>query len=442
MERAITGFHCDEVGDWVAHLSCGHRQHVRHDPPFRMRPWVETHEGRCSRLGTPLECPLCDRAELPEGLGPGRRTPSWDEHSLPAGLRRDHRLAEGTWAILAVESGRARFTARTEPPLDRTLETGDTQPVPRTAPAAPPSLHPRGRPADSVPRVPEDAAPAPSRPAGAPGAATALFEHSGTDWIPTDLARGPWSPDTLHGGPVAALLAAGIERCEPTTEAQVVRLTVELLRPVPVAPLALEARLARAGRTVQHLDARLSVAASGQEVARARAVRIRILGSPPPQLAAPSVSPAPGAPGAPAPPACGRAAEPVVHGYTAFHTAGAELRFVDGGWASLGPSRVWVRLAAPVTPDEVPSPLQRAAAAADFGNGVSAVVAMDEHLFINPDLTVYLERPPVGEWVCLDAATRLGTPGIGLAQSLLWDERGVIGRSLQSLVLEARRRDG
>jgi hypothetical protein len=292
-----------------------------------------------------------------------------------------------------------------------------------------------------VPRVPEDAAPARTR-AASPPEGGALFEHSGTAWIPTDLARGPWSPDTLHGGPVAALLAVGIERCEPTTEAQVVRLTVELLRPVPVTPLSLETRLARAGRTVQHLDARLSVAATGQEVARARAVRIRILGSPPPQLAVPSTSPVPGEPGAPAPPEQGTAAEAVVQGYTAFHNSGAELRFVDGAWASLGPSRVWVRLAVPVTPGEVPSPLQRAAAAADFGNGVSAVLAMHQHLFINPDLTVYLERPPIGEWVCLEAATRLGSPGIGLAQSLLWDERGVIGRSLQSLVLEARRRDG
>lgn len=292
--------------------------------------------------------------------------------------------------------------------------------------------------------MPDVAADTPATPAtGAtspPTGARALFEQSGDAWLPSDLARGPWSPDALHGGPVAALLARGIERCEPAPGAMVVRLTVELLRPVPVAPLSLEARLARAGRSVQHLDARLRVAASGQEVARARAVRIRTIANPSADLAAPSSGPAPGGPGAPAPPAEGAVGHALVQGYTAFHNTGAELRFVEGGWGSLGPSRVWIRLAAPVTPDEEPSPLQRAAAAADFGNGVSAVVAMHEHLFINPDLTVYLERPPVGEWVCLEASTRLGTPGVGLAQSLLWDQRGVVGRSLQSLLIEARGR--
>lgn len=241
---------------------------------------------------------------------------------------------------------------------------------------------------------------------------------------------------------MAALLAGGIERCEPAPGALVVRLTVELLRPVPVAPLSLDARLARAGRSVQHLDARLCLEGSGQEVARARAVRIRTIEDPSADLAAPSPGPAPGGPDGPALPEEGAVGRPLVEGYTAFHNTGAELRFVEGGWGSLGPSRVWVRLAAPVTPDQEPSPVQRAAAAADFGNGVSAIVPMHEHLFINPDLTVYLERPPAGEWICLEASTRLGSPGVGLAQSLLWDERGVVGRSLQSLLVESRRRSG
>jgi len=269
-----------------------------------------------------------------------------------------------------------------------------------------------------------------------------LFEPAGDGWLPTDLARGPWSPDALHGGPVAALLARAIEGCEPTPGAEVVRLTVDLLRPVPVAPLRPVARLARAGRTVQHLDATLVTADGGLEVARARAVRIRTLTSPPPQLSAPSTAPLPGGPGAPGVPEVGATGQALVQGYPAFHNRGAELRFVDGGWGSLGRASVWVRLAAAVVPDEEPSPLQRVAAAADFGNGVSAVVPMQDHVFINPDLTVYLERPPAGEWVCLEAATRLGSPGIGLAQSLLWDERGVIGRALQSLVIEARATGG
>jgi hypothetical protein len=61
MQRAIVGFHLDEHGDWVADLECGHRQHVRHHPPFVNRPWVVTAEGRRSKLGVKLECLLCEQ---------------------------------------------------------------------------------------------------------------------------------------------------------------------------------------------------------------------------------------------------------------------------------------------------------------------------------------------------------------------------------------------
>ena len=57
--RRIVGFHTDAEGDWVAELECGHTQHVRHDPPWQLRPWVTTDEGRRSFLGTVLGCVKC-----------------------------------------------------------------------------------------------------------------------------------------------------------------------------------------------------------------------------------------------------------------------------------------------------------------------------------------------------------------------------------------------
>ena len=99
-----------------------------------------------------------------------------------------------------------------------------------------------------------------------------------------------------------------------------------------------------------------------------------------------------------------------------------------GGIRPRGPATVWVRLAVPVVPGEEPTPLQRVAAAADFGNGVSSELDFAHYLFINPDLTVHLHRPAVGEWVCLDASTAIGVPGVGVAQSALWDVQGPIGR--------------
>jgi tellurite methyltransferase len=118
VERSITGYHRDEVGDRVAELVCGHNQHVRHRPPFQIRPWVLTEGEREARVGAPLECPLCDRAELPAATRLIRCSPEWDEGTLPPGLRRAHRLGPGTWGRIVVKEGRLLFSMASEPRLE------------------------------------------------------------------------------------------------------------------------------------------------------------------------------------------------------------------------------------------------------------------------------------------------------------------------------------
>jgi tellurite resistance-related uncharacterized protein len=130
VQRAITGFHADDDGDWVAELSCGHNQHVRHRPPFQDRPWVVDENQRRGRIGTFLDCPLCDRAELPDGLRMVRSAPVWDEQTMPAGLRQSHRLAAGTWARVVVVEGRLGFTMAGDPPLTTELRPGLVQAIP------------------------------------------------------------------------------------------------------------------------------------------------------------------------------------------------------------------------------------------------------------------------------------------------------------------------
>lgn len=272
--------------------------------------------------------------------------------------------------------------------------------------------------------------------------APALFVPAGADpgdgvWLPTDLARGPWSPDALHGGPVAALLAGAAERAGRAedvegTDMHPSRLTVELLRPVPVAPLTVGAMVARPGRKVQLVDAELRTASDGVLVATARLLRIRRTHVP----AAPVTTA--GLDGPPPPGSVGRSRFVAGSEYAAFHTAGTEHRFTAGVFGEPGPATDWIRLAVPVVPDEVPTPLQRVAAAADFGNGISAVADFGSLLFINPDLTIHLHRAPDGEWVGLDAVTWMEDHGTALAESRLWDERGPIGRSLQSLLVDDR----
>ena len=115
-----------------------------------------------------------------------------------------------------------------------------------------------------------------------------------------------------------------------------------------------------------------------------------------------------------------------------FSPDAIEVRFAHGRFGG-GNSTAWFRLRVPVVEGETPSPLQRLAAAADFGNGISAPVSWDHFMFINPDLTIYIEREPVGEWICLEATTRIPPDGVGLAESVLYDERGRVGRATQAL---------
>lgn len=264
-------------------------------------------------------------------------------------------------------------------------------------------------------------------------------------WLPTELARGPWDPGALHGGPVAALLARAVESVAPPGELLFTRFTLELLRPVPVAPLAVTAGVTRPGRRVQLVEAEL--VADGRPVARCRALRLRVDGTLP---AAPGDEPHGGAEpepyagstggrGFPGPDDAGPA-QPLSGAYVGFHTAGAELRFARGAPGKPGPSTVWIRLAVPVVPGEQPSALQRIVAAADFGNGVSATLPFSEYTFINADLTVCCARPARGEWVAIDAVTDLGAPGVGLARSFLWDDSGAgpLGSAVQCLLVDRR----
>jgi tellurite resistance-related uncharacterized protein len=132
MLRTIIGFHQDDESDWVAELDCGHNQHLRHRPPWQERTWVLKPSGRAEHLDTPIECPLCDRAELPVGMRSSGVTALWSEQDMPASLRRSHRLPKGRWGLLHLEQGTMHFWAATEPALDLVLSAPVDQPIPPT----------------------------------------------------------------------------------------------------------------------------------------------------------------------------------------------------------------------------------------------------------------------------------------------------------------------
>lgn len=141
MDRSITGFHQDGEGHWVAELDCGHDQHVRHTPPWQSRPWVVTEDGRRQRIGTALDCVLCDRGELPEGFAPYKRTATFDQDTLPAGLRSRHTLKRGVWAVLHVLEGHLRYRVHEPAAGERLLAAGDTASI---APEVAHEVEPQG----------------------------------------------------------------------------------------------------------------------------------------------------------------------------------------------------------------------------------------------------------------------------------------------------------
>jgi hypothetical protein len=262
----------------------------------------------------------------------------------------------------------------------------------------------------------------------AQGAAlSALFAREGDLFVPSGHTRGPWDPGQQHGGAPAALLAGAMQALAP--DFQLARLTVEFLGTIPIAPLRVETEVWRPGRRMQLVRATATLE-DGREAARASAVLLHRQ-----QLEdVPSTAGAPLEHG----PGEGREerwwAEDAEDG---FHRTGMEMRWVDGTWHR-GPGTVWFRLRRPVVEGEPVSGAQRAAAAADFGNGISQVLSWDEWLFINTDLTVQLHRPPEGEWIAVDARTIVEPGGVGLSVSTLHDERGSVGTGQQTLYVARR----
>ena len=232
-----------------------------------------------------------------------------------------------------------------------------------------------------------------------------IFEPAGQDlFVPTEAALSPWSDQALHGSPPTMLMAREIERFLSDQEMFVTRLTVELLRPVGRTPLAVRCRLVRPGRKVQLVEA--SLWSGDQEVARATALRIRRAEVDVPLSLEPPTHSLP---------------EPLPEwsgGYRsgpAYHVLAVDIRTSEEARGWKAPGWAWFRLKLPLLPGEEPSGLVRICAAADFPNGISYVVDPDKTTFVNPDLTVYVNRLPVGEWVMVDAKTWLERHGTGIS---------------------------
>jgi hypothetical protein len=245
----------------------------------------------------------------------------------------------------------------------------------------------------------------------------------GGRYQPTRLTQGPWSPDRQHGGPVAALLAHALESAAP--EGWLVpQLTVDFIRAVPLAELAVSTTLIKDGRRARCVSA--SLECQERVCARARAWQVAPGGPPCDDQ---------GSADAAAPPRLPQDSSYSRARFRFGYQEAVELRFVRGSFRAHGPAAAWARLLVPLLPGRPASPLQLTAAIADFGSGISALVDGDAWSYHNLDLSLHLHRNPAGEWICLDAASLIGPKGTGVCRSTLHDAAGPFGAAAQSLFL-------
>jgi acyl-CoA thioesterase len=257
--------------------------------------------------------------------------------------------------------------------------------------------------------------------------------HSRSEGVfePTGHARGPWDLEAQHGGAPAGLIVRGVDGLG--TGLSIGRLTIDFLGAVPLAPLTVEARVARPGRRFAVAEA--TVAADGRQCCFARAVLVRRE-----PVALPSHwAPEPAAPLPP--PEAGELSPFPVEGAggteDGFHRTAFEIRFVGGDYGR-GPADVWFRMRRPFVDGEAATPMELLAAAADFGNGVSHVIDFERFLFVNLDLSIQVAREPRGEWVGLASRTALGEDGTGVVRTVLHDRGGAVGDATQTLFVAPR----
>jgi hypothetical protein len=262
-----------------------------------------------------------------------------------------------------------------------------------------------------------------------------VYEQDGRIHVPTRWAGSPWSAELQHGGPVNALFAKAAGEAAAESGLRVVRLTVDLFRPVPLRPLALDWRFVRRGRRLASVEAVLSRPDDGEPVSRASVLLL---------------SPSEDAPRSwqhtPAPPLALDAAEPVEFMPRDFRKSvpdGFHWSFeVRMGADEHGPA-AWITTPLDLLPGRPMTPLERCAAVADLTFGLSGRSLLRQRIvdvdawrtsMINTDTTIYWERPPLGAWFGFRHALLTDHEGIGLAEVDLADSAGRLGRSLQAML--------
>jgi hypothetical protein len=255
----------------------------------------------------------------------------------------------------------------------------------------------------------------------------AIFRVDGNRVVTSPNAAGPWDARMQHGSAPASLVTWAAERIPTPVPMHIARVSIDLMRPVPVAALTLQTEVLREGRKIQLCAVRLF--ADGALAVGATVLKIKSQANElPPDVSGPALE-LPGPDQSPV--------DPASFSNSPFVT-GMSLRAARGRFGVPGPGAIWYRADRPLVDGSPISQAMRAVVASDFCNGTSAVLDFRQWTFINADLTVSMARQPVGEWILLDAESWIGPDGAGLAMARLADVKGYFGRAIQSLVIEQR----
>ncbi len=237
----------------------------------------------------------------------------------------------------------------------------------------------------------------------------------------TASAQGAWGHDQQHMAPISGLLTQAIEECAPRDDLMISRIAFDILGVITMGPVEVDARVIRPGRTIELVEAEMTVA--GRVVVRATAWRLAI--SDTSAIAGTDVPPMPGP---------DKGSE--WHGSDIWD--GGFIRTLQfrvlPGWTP-GRGRVWLTSDTALVAGEKISPLARYLRLVDTANGIAVRADPATLLFPNTDLTVHLVRQPVGDWVGLDTTVTFGPDGVGLTASVLHDVAGPVGRAAQTLTL-------
>lgn len=254
----------------------------------------------------------------------------------------------------------------------------------------------------------------------------AFFSVSDTDWfVGNEAARGPWSADACHAGPVTGLIVRALEHT--VTDKQLVRITTDYARPIPMSGFRIDTKMTRSGRAATTGVATLTDT-NGKICATATSlhlVKSAFEGLPTPRIEAPSIEES----------TPGIFAVEKTHHDLSFFGNWIDVAYPPGESNAPGPTTLWMKTP-PLLIDELPSPFQSICPLADCGNGISRNSEVTDATFLNPDLTIILHRLPESEWLASSAISHWEPSGIGLSRATLFDEKGPVGSALQTLLLQ------